>query len=168
MPNHFWCRKHSLLQIPDCCTYFRADILEEIVLTELYRELMRRGDLIKQRESLEQFQKEEWNRLNKELGNYQTQYRSLQTEKDTLYENYAVKQIEAGEYRSRADGIALQMQELSRKIEETELAFGRFTEEYNRPKQDIKEIIRFSQMEKLTQEAVDVFIKRLSYTGIRE
>ena len=90
MPNHFWCRKHSLLQIPDCCTYFRADILEEIVLTELYRELMRRGDLIKQRESLEQFQKEEWNRLNKELGNYRTQYRSLQTEKDTLYENYAV------------------------------------------------------------------------------
>ena len=137
------------------------DILEEIVLTELYRELMRRGDLIKQRESLEQFQKEEWNRLNKELGNYQTQYRSLQTEKDTLYENYAVKQIEAGEYRSRADGIALQMQELSRKIEETELAFGRFTEEYNRPKQDIKEIIRFSQMEKLTQEAVDVFIKKV-------
>lgn len=94
---------------------------------------------------LNQFQKEEWNRLNKELGNYQTQYRSLQTEKDTLYENYAVKQIEAGEYRSRADGIALQMQELSRKIEETELAFSRLTEEYNQPKQDMKEIIRFSQ-----------------------
>ena len=161
MPNHFWCRKHSLLQIPDCCTYFWGDILEEIVLTELYRELMRRGDLIKQRESIEQFQKEEWNRLNKELGNYRTQYRSLQTEKDTLYENYAVKQIEAGEYRSRADGIALQMQELSRKIEETELAFGRLTEEYNQPKQDMKEIIRFSQMEKLTQEAVDVFIKKV-------
>ena len=137
------------------------DILEEIVLTELYRELMRRGDLIKQRESLEQFQKVELSRLNKELGNYRTQYRSLQTEKDTLYENYAVKQIEAGEYRSRADGIALQMQELSRKIEETELAFSRLTEEYNQPKQDMKEIIRFSQMEKLTQEAVDVFIKKV-------
>lgn len=105
--------------------------------------------------------KEEWNRLNKELGNYRMQYRSLQTEKDTLYENYAVKQIEAGEYRSRADGIALQMQELSRKIEETELAFSRLTEEYNQPKQDMKEIIRFSQMEKLTQEAVDVFIKKV-------
>ena len=137
------------------------DILEEIVLMELYRELMRRGDLIKQRESLEQFQKVELSRLNKELGNYRTQYRSLQTEKDTLYENYAVKQIEAGEYRSRADGIALQMQELSRKIEETELAFSRLTEEYNQPKQDMKEIIRFSQMEKLTQEAVDVFIKKV-------
>lgn len=160
--NHFWCRKHSLLQIPDCCTYFRADILEEIVLTELYRELMRRGDLIKQRESLEQFQKEELNRLKKELNDYWTQYRSLQAEKDRLYESYAEKQIEAGEYRSRADGIALQMQELSGKIEETELASNRLKEEYDRPKLDMKEIIRFSQMEKLTQEAVDVFIKKVT------
>lgn len=161
MPNHFWCRKHSLLQISDCCTYFRADILEEIVLTELYRELMHRGDLIKQRESLEQFQKEELSRLNKELGNYRMQYQSLQTEKDTLYESYAVKQIGAGEYRSRADEIDLQMQELSCKIEEAELAFSRLTEEYRRPKQDMKEIIRFSQMEKLTQKMVDVFIKKV-------
>lgn len=161
MPNHFWCGKHSLLQIPDCCTYFRADILEEIVLTELYRELMHRGDLIKQRETLEQFQIEELNRLNKELGNYRAQYRNLQTEKDILYESYAVKQIGAGEYRSRADEIDLQMQKLSCKIEEADSAFSRLTEEYHRPKQDMKEIIRFSQMEKLTQEAVDIFIKKV-------
>lgn len=70
-------------------------------------------------------------------------HRSLQAEKDTLYESYAVKQIGAGEYRSRADGIALQMQELSCKIEETELAISRLTEEYHRPKQDMKEVIRF-------------------------
>lgn len=161
-PNRFWCRKHSLLQIPECCTHFRADILEEIVLTELYRELMRRGDLIKQRESLEQFQKEELNRLRKELGNYQTLYRCLQAEKDSLYESYAAKQIGAEKYRSRADGIALQMQELSCKIVETELASGRLAEEYHRPKQDMKEIIRFLQMERLTQEAVDVFIKKVT------
>lgn len=161
IPNHFWCRKHSLLQIPDCCTYFRADILEEIVLTELYRELMRRGDLLKQRESLEQFQKEKGNRMNKELCDYRIQYRNLQTEKDRLYESYAAKQMEAGEYRSRADGTALQMQELCSKMEETELALNRLSEEYRRPKQDMKEIIRFSQIERLTQEAVDVFIKKV-------
>ena len=131
------------------------------MLTELYRELMRRGNLIKQRESLVQFQKEELSRLKKELENYRRQYRRLQTEKDTLYENYAVKRIGAVEYRSMADGIALQMEELSCKIEEAELAFSRFAEEYNRPKQDIREIIRFSQMEKLTQEVVDVFIKKV-------
>ena len=78
-----------------------------------------------------------------------------------MYENYAVKRIGAVEYRSMADGIALQMEELSCKIEEAELAFSRFAEEYNRPKQDIREIIRFSQMEKLTQEVVDVFIKKV-------
>lgn len=131
------------------------------MLTELYRELMCRGDLIKQRESLEQFQKAEWNKLKKELSDYRMQYRSLQTEKDRLYESYAAKQMDAGEYRSRADGIALHMQELSCKIEEAELAFNNLTKEYQRPKQDMKEIIRFSQMEKLTQEAVDVFIKKV-------
>ena len=162
MPSHFWCRKHSLLQIPDCCTYFRADILEEIVLTELYRELMRRGDLIKQRESLEQFQKKKWSRLDKELGDYRIQYCNLQAEKDSLYESYASRQIEAGEYRSSADEITLQMQELSGKIEETELALNRIAEECHRPKQDMKDIIRFSQMEKLTQEMVDAFIKKVT------
>lgn len=162
MPNHFWCRKHSLLQIPDCCTYFRADILEEIVLMELYRELMRRGDMIKQRESLELFQKEECNRLTKELGNYRILYQDLQTEKVILYEKYAIKQIGAGEYRSRADGIALQMQELTCKIEETELEWSRLTEEYHRPKQNMREIIRFSRMERLTQEVVDAFIKKVT------
>lgn len=162
MPSHFWCRKHSLLQIPDCCTYFRADILEEIVLSELYRELMRRGDLMKQRECLEQFQREEWNRRKKELGDYRKRYQSLQSEKDTLYEIYAMKQISAGEYRSRMDGITLQVQELSCKMEEAELTSDRLKEEYDRPKLDMKEIIRFSQMEKLTQEAVDVFIKKVT------
>lgn len=53
------------------------------------------------------------------------------------------------------------MQKLSCKIEEKELAFSKLTKEYHRPKQDMKEIIRFSQMEKLTQEAVDVFIKKV-------
>ncbi len=56
-------------------------------------------------------------------------HRSLQAEKDRLYESCAAKQIGAGKYRSSADGIALQMQELSCKIEETELAFGRLTED---------------------------------------
>ncbi|MBO5292509.1 MAG: recombinase family protein [Lachnospiraceae bacterium] len=154
MPSHFGCRKHSLPQIPDCCTYFRADILEEIVLTEIGRELMCRGDLKKQRESLEPFRKQEWNRRKKELCHDRIQYRHLQTERDTLYESYAVKQIGAGEYRSRADRIASQMEELSCKIEETELAFSRLTEEYRQPKPDRK-------MKKLTQEAVDVFIQKV-------
>lgn len=168
MPNHFWCRKHSLLQIPDCCTYFNAAILEEIVLTEVYRELMRRGDLVKQRASLEQFQKEMLHKLGKELENCRMQYRSLQKEADALYESYALKQMEAADYRSRADEITLQMKEITCKIENTELELARLTEEYQRSKQDMKDIIRFSKMEELTQEMVDVFIKKVTvYKGKR-
>lgn len=168
IPNHFWCRKHSLLQIPDCCTYFNAAILEEIVLIEVYQELMRRGDLVKQRETLGQFQKEMLHKLGKELENCRMQYRSLQKEADALYEGYALKQMEAADYRSRADEITLQMKEIKCKIENTEQELARLTEEYQRPKQDMKDIIRFSKMEELTQEMVDVFIKKVTvYKGKR-
>lgn len=80
------------------------------MLTEMYQELMRRGDLIKQRESLEQFQKEELYRRSRELENCRMQYHSLQKEADTLYESYALKQTGAMDYRSRADEITLQVQ----------------------------------------------------------
>ncbi len=168
IPNHFWCRKHSLLQIPDCCTYFNAAILEEIVLAELYRELMRRGDLMKQRECLEQFQKEELHRLGRDVENSRVQYHGLQKEADALYESYALKQMDAVDYRRRADEIALQMQELTCKIERAERELAGLTEEYSRPKQDMKDIIRFAEMKELTQEMVDVFIKKVKvYKGKR-
>ena len=165
IPRHFWCRKHALLQIPDCCTYFNAAILEEIVLTELYRELMRRGELIKQRESLERFQKEELQKLGKDRENFRRQYHDLQKEKDTLYELYASGQMDASQYRNKADESALQMQELSCKMEETERQYSRIEEEHQRPKQDMKQIIRLARMEELTQVAVDIFIKKLLSTG---
>lgn len=141
---------------------------EVFVLTELYRELMRRGDLIKQHESLEQFQKDELRRLGRDMENSRMQYRNLQKEADALYESYALKQTEATDYRSRADGIALRMQELTCKIEKAEQELARLTEEYHRPKQDMKDIIRFAEMKELTQEMVDVFIKKVTvYKGKR-
>lgn len=45
MPRYFWCRKHALLQIPDCCTYFNVAVLEEMVLKMLNREPLKRGEL---------------------------------------------------------------------------------------------------------------------------
>ena len=47
-------------------------------------------------------------------------------------------------------------------MKEAEEAVGRIKEEYAQPKMDMKEIIRFSKMEKLTQEMVDIFIKRVT------
>ena len=135
-------------------------------MTELYRELMRRGELIKQRESLERFQKEELQKLGKDRENFRKQYRELQKEKDALYELYASGQMDAACYRHKADESALQMQELSCKMEKAERQYSRIEEEHQRPKPDMKQIIRLARMEELTQEAVDIFIKKLLSIGI--
>ena len=168
VPGHFWCGKHALLQIPECCTYFRTDMLEEIVLTELYRELMWRGDLVKQREDFEMFQKRELQKLNRDRENSQRSYHDLQKEKNRLYERYALGQMEVADYRRKADEIESQMQEILCKIEEVERKYNQIEEEYRQQKQDMKQIIRFAHLEKLTQEAVDVFIRKVTvYHGKR-
>lgn len=168
IPRHFWCGKHALLQISDCCTYFNASILEETVLTLLTKELMCRGDLLRQRGNLEQFQKEALEGLARKAREYKKQYHDMQKEEHSLYENYADSQMDAEEYRSRADQLAGQMEELSDKIKATEAEYDRVEEETNKDKQDMKQIIRFSHLEELTQEVVNVFIKKvIVYKGKR-
>lgn len=160
--RHFWCRKYSLLQIPDCCTCFNAAVLEETVLTLLDRELMRRGDQIRQRRALEQFQKENLERLAGRGRECRKEYHDMQRERDSLYESYAFGQMDAREYRSRADRLTARMEELSGRIQEVEEEHGQMEEETNRDKQDMKQIIRYSHLETLTQDVVDVFIRKVT------
>lgn len=167
-PDHFWCRKHSLLQIPDCCTYFNAAVLEEIVLTAVYRELLCGGDPEKQRILLAHFQEEKLHKLSGEMANCRMRYRRMQKESDVLYESYALKQIGESDYRKKSDEIASQMRKAAGKIEAIESEYDRITEEYHHFKRDIKDIIRLAGMEKLTQEIVDVFIDKVTvYKGRR-
>lgn len=166
--RHFWCGKHALLQISDCCTYFNASILEETVLTLLNKELMRRGDLLRQRGGLEQFQKEVLAELARKDREYKKQYHDMQKEEHSLYENYADGQMDAQGYRSMADQLARRMEELAAKIKTAEAEYDRVEEENGKDKQDMKQIIRYSHLEELTQEVVDVFIKKVTvYKGKR-
>lgn len=164
--RYFWCGKHAILQIPDCCTSFNAAILEEAVLMMLNRELMRRGDLLKQREALRKFRMESLEGLARKAGEYRKQYGSLQGEKDLLYESYAAGQMDAAEYRGNADRLAGRMSDLSSKIKEVEAERRRMNEEGHL--RDMKQVIRCSRLEELTQEAVDVFIRKVTaYKGRR-
>ena len=162
IPRYFWCRKHSMLQIPDCCTYFHAAVLEETVLTLLSQELMRRGDQIRQRGALEQFQKEALERLFAKGREYRKEYRDVQREMDSLYENYAFGQMDAQEYRNRVDELNARMKELFGRIQEVEAEHIQLGEEAGRDKQDMKQIIRYSHLEALTREMVDVFIRKVT------
>lgn len=161
-PRFFWCRKHSMLQNPDCCTYFNAAILEEMVLTSIIRELMRRGDAMEQRDAMEQYQQETLEGLSKRSMEYKKQYRDIQREKDYLYEIYATGGITAEEYRSRADSLAGQLEELEGKIAAIEADENQMREEFHKSKEDMKQIIRYAHMNELTQEAVDVFIRKVT------
>ena len=133
----------------------------DLVLTLLNQELMRRGDQIRQRRDVERFRREVLERLARKSREQRKEYLDVQRERDALYERYAVGQMDAREYRSRADGLAVRMEGLSSKIQEAEREHSRIEEEADRDKQDMKQIIRYSHLEALTQEEVDVFIRRV-------
>lgn len=167
-PQHFWCDQHAFLQIPECCTYMNASILEEMVLTLLTKELMHRGDLLRQRGDLEQFQKRILEELAGKAREYRKQYHGMQKEKDSLYENYADGQMDAREYRCSADQLDGQMEELAGKIKAVETEQDRGEEEAGKVIQDMKQIIHYLHLEELTQEVVDAFIKKVTvYKGKR-
>lgn len=164
--THFlYCARYAQLQIKDCCTYFNAAILEELVLKELYEELKRRGNSVKEKESLGQFLKKMMESLEHICQDCERQYRELANEKGTLYTRYATEQISAEEYRREADLMDEQMKALKRRQGEAEEKYERAVEAERRNQDDMKQIIRFSHLEDLTPEAVEAFIKKVTLHG---
>ena len=166
--RRFECRKHALLQIPDCCTYMNADLLEETVLFMLNKELMLRGNAMKQRENLYSFQKSSIHMLKKKLEEYRHEKKQIQAQKDALYERYALAKLPAAEYRSKAEKLTEKLSSLSAAEEKASGKLAGLEKEYQKAEEDMKQIIRYTHMEELTQEVVDAFIKRVYvYKGKR-
>lgn len=164
----FQCRKHSLLQIPDCCTYITVDLLEETILLMLNKELMQRGNAIIQKENLASFHQAGIQTLKAGIGKYEQKKKQLQEHKDALYEKYALGELSVDNYRMETVQITNQLSDLSEKINEKTSKLMKLEDEYQRIDEDMKQIIRYSHIEKLTQEIVDTFIKRVYvYKGKR-
>ena len=159
--RRFECRKHATLQIPECCTYFSADLLEETVLTMLNRELMVRGDAIKEKQNLASFQKSCIAGLEKKTADCRNRKKQLQAEADTLYESYAFGTLQGASYRQMADSIKEQIFRLSAEEKRHGAELERIREEYSRTEEDMKQIIRYSHLKALTQEVMDIFVKKI-------
>ncbi len=159
--RRFECRKHAVLQIRSCCTYFPADLLEETVLTMLSRELMVRGDAAKENRNLVSFQKSCITRLEKKIVKCRGMKKQLQADADALYESYALGTVQAASYRQKADGIKEQIALLAAEGEAHGKEMERLREKYCRAEEDMKQVIRYSHLEVLTQEVVDIFIKKI-------
>ena len=89
------------------------------------------------------------------------EYHDIQKEKDSLYEKYAEGEIDVQEYRDSADELEGKMEELLGRIEKIDEEHRRMKEESGRDKWNMKQIIRYSHLEELTQDVVDIFIKRV-------
>ena len=159
--RRFECRKHALLKIPECCTYMRADLLEETVLLMLNKELMLRGNAMKQKNNLTSFQKAGIVSLKKKQEEYRAEIKQARAKKDGLYEKYALGELVKEEYQKRANELTEQIALLSVKMEETASKRAVMESEYQKAEEDMKQIIRHSHIEELTQEVVDTFIRKV-------
>ena len=159
--RRFECRKHALLQIPECCTYMSADLLEETVLMMLNKELMLRGNAMKQKENLSLFQRAGIQSLKKKLEECRQEIKLVQAEKDILYEKYALRQLDGKVYQKRAGELTERLSSLFIKKDEETMKLAALESEYQKAEEDMKQIIRYSHIEELTQEIVDTFIKKV-------
>lgn len=150
--RRFECRKHALLQIPECCTYMSAALLEDTVLMLLKKELMLLGDAGRQREVRSSFQRAGARALKKKLEEGRLEEKQLLAEKDNLYEQYALKAISREEYQERSGELAERLSSLS--VKEAEA--------------DRRRMLRYAHIEELTQEVVHAFIWKVTvYKGKR-
>lgn len=159
--RRFECRKHALLQIPECCTYMNAALLEETVLLMLNKELMLRGNAMKQKENLFLFQQSGIQALRRKLEEYRQEKRQIKAEKDSLYERYALTKFPVSEYQRKAAELTDRLSSLSVTEKQTEERLAALEDEYQKSEEDMKQIIRYSHIEELTQEVVNAFIKRV-------
>ena len=159
--RRFECHRHAVLKIPECCTYFRADMLEELVLSMLNRELMLRGEAAGQADSLRQFQKARADDLEKKLKGLCLEKKQAEASRDVLYEEYASGKMTQREYRKAADEAAEGIVSMSVQIKNCQEEISTLKDEWERLQADMKQIIRYSHMEELTQELVDTFIKKI-------
>lgn len=159
--RRFECRKHALLKIPECCTYMRADLLEETVLLMLNKELMLRGNAMKQKQNLTSFQKAGIISLKKKQEECKASIKQTRAEKDMLYEKYALGGLTREEYQKKADELAERLSLLSVKADDTASKLTVMESEYQKAEEDMKQIIRYSHIEELTQDVVDTFIRKV-------
>ncbi len=160
--RRFECSRHALLNIPDCCTYMRADRLEEAILLALNQELMLRGNAMRQKENVTSFQKAAILSLQKKQKEYRTKLHQARTQKDMLYETYALGTLTAEAYQQQAKTLAEQIALLSVKAEETASKLERLEDESRKTDEDMKVLLQYSHIEELTQDVVDVFVKRVA------
>ena len=103
--RRFECWKHAMLQITECCTSFNAGVLEELILTMINKELMVRGETVRQEKSLQMLFKNKLAVIKDQIADLQREQKQMDISKDEVYQEYVSGRIMPEEYRARADNF---------------------------------------------------------------
>ena len=159
--RRFECSKHALTHNLDCCTYFCADMLEELVLPMLNKELMIRGEAVRQKKNLKSLKECQLVAVKDELKDLQREQELVKDSKDGAYEEYATGSITPEEYQGKMDKLDHQMELLSGQLREWQEKCLELEDEQEKLDTDMRQIIRYTHIEELTQDLVDTFIERI-------
>ncbi|MGN0396308.1 MAG: recombinase family protein, partial [Coprococcus sp.] len=159
--RRFECKKHAILQITECCTYIRADLLEQIILLMFNNELRLCGNAIRLKENLHLYQQAVICLLKKKKDEYRLEIEQEYTKKSMLYEKYAFGELDGEEYRITSGELTKQISSLTEKADKTEDMITSIENEYLTLEEDMELICRFLHIEELTQILVDTFIKKI-------
>ena len=139
---------------------FNADILEEIVITMLKRELDLRADIVRQKENILLFYQQCAALLKKQAAGYKKDKKQAQAEKDWLYEKYALGGMSKERYKEEkrkleeriSSAIIMAGKEQDKLLYIEGLAAGAGN----------GQIINCLKPGRISQEIADIFIKRIN------
>lgn len=158
--SYFWCRKHSLLQIPECCTRYNADILEETVLAMLKMEIALRADTARQKENILLFYQQCAVLLKKQVSGCKRERKQAQEEKDWLYEKYASGDMPKEEYKEekrKLDGKISSAVIMEEKKREELLYIERLVSGAGN-----RQVTDFLKPDRISPEIADIFIGKIN------
>lgn len=159
--QRFECRKHALLQIASCCVYIKSEILEELLLTMFNREVMKMADLKKSKDSLMTALKSRMNVLCEKIQLVNLQMVELEQKKARTYEDYVEGLINADEYKQMIEMINKTVKEKKDSIECYKMDLDETKKAYNSNLDDLKNILKYSKVNELTQDIVDEFFSKI-------
>lgn len=166
--NYFRCDYTSADWKKDCCKGANAAVLEELVLVMLNQELIKLTEF----HDLIGSQKQELKmRIDKEksvLYKHEKDLSEREREKQALYLKYAKGDLSVDSYKAEARKIEDDCLELADKVENIGCKIAGLMKEYRKDYKNLKELLSYSGVVKLTEEVVELFIKKLYlYDGNR-
>lgn len=159
--HFFWCPRKRITHNEDCSGSVAVTVIEELVLLELNNEIMLWGDAEKGLEDMKKHGKEQLSLIRRSIRENQDRKKAAENHLTGLYEQYSSGEITAAEYTERKAETEKQIAGWKEKESAKWEEYYAYQDEMNRLESDMKSIIRFSHIEKLTKEVVETFIDKV-------